>query len=344
MCLQLENKLGPVVRIKDDKIELNKEPEKSKILEEKRKNANKGKNGRGSPKSTSKGRPKTTENNGDRIRPLTGTEVMSNDPNFNRPLTRAGDGKGRTPKKFIIKKKKHRLQSGFRNPKKWNERFYLTNSKGFVDDPIGRMYSRSKSSRLLSGKTRKDYYSKIDQEMKGIQNFKATKGKHSLMKHKWDDRFYITSSKNNLKVHNDYKEFFDRPIEYDVRGYNYTIRPGPMMVYEDEQGRPDIRHPTFDGKKKKEIAKRVSREKSKTSRGETRLATATTKNWNGGKIDEYGPSNNHVFGEILRNPKKKKVHKTMKKKENKWNQRFAVPISTYNEAVFKKYRLSFEEI
>lgn len=51
-------------------------------------------------------------------------------------------------------------------------------------------------------------------------------------------------------VHRDYKEFFDKPIDYDVRGYNYTMRPAPMMVYEDKNGNPDIIRPKFDPIKK----------------------------------------------------------------------------------------------
>ena len=35
----------------------------------------------------------------------------------------------------------------------------------------------------------------------------------------WKDNFNVTASKNNIQVHENYKEFFDRPIQYDVRGY-----------------------------------------------------------------------------------------------------------------------------
>ena len=63
------------------------------------------------------------------------------------------------------------------------------------------------------------------------------------METKWNGRFNVAISKNNMKVHTDYKEFFDRPIDYDVRGYNYTMKPKPMMVYEDAKGRPDIHNP-----------------------------------------------------------------------------------------------------
>lgn len=40
------------------------------------------------------------------------------------------------------------------------------------------------------------------------------------------------SSKNNIRVHNNYKEYFDKPIDYDVRGYIYSRKGEPMQVYE----------------------------------------------------------------------------------------------------------------
>lgn len=144
-------------------------------------------------------------------------------------------------------------------------------------------------------------------------------------------------------MHNDYKEFFDRPIDYDVRGYNYTMRPNPMMVYEDAKGRPDIVRPRFDEKKKKQLAKRISREKSKTSR-EKLLLAQTGKNWKISTPGEYGLSSNGVFSTFLRHPDPSGQEKNVKKKENRWNQRFAIPVSTYNEAVFRKYRVSFEQL
>lgn len=35
----------------------------------------------------------------------------------------------------------------------------------------------------------------------------------------WDDKFNVMASKNNIQVHKNYHEYFDRPIEYDARGY-----------------------------------------------------------------------------------------------------------------------------
>lgn len=105
----------------------------------------------------------------------------------------------------------------------------------------------------------------------------------------------------------------------------------------------DIIRPTFDDKKKKELAQRLSKERAKTTREKT-IKTPSGKPINSNQVDEYGWTNNEVFLNFLRTSELPKKDKTIKKKELRWNQRFAVPISTYNEAVFRKYRLSFEEI
>mmetsp|Transcript_22506 Transcript_22506/g.22312 ORF Transcript_22506/g.22312 Transcript_22506/m.22312 type:complete len:172 (-) Transcript_22506:8-523(-) len=163
---------------------------------------------------------------------------------------------------------------------------------------------------------------------------------------RWNERFYITNSKNNQKVFNDYKEFFDKPIDYDVRGYNFTIRPAPMMVYEDESGKADIIRPRFDDVKKKQLKKRISKERAATSRGKKRDFSKTTQFNKHPKPADYGLSNNVVFSGFLRTQKidHKKTMQKINKKEKKWDERFAVPVSTYNEAVYKKFRVPFEEL
>lgn len=35
----------------------------------------------------------------------------------------------------------------------------------------------------------------------------------------WNEKFNIMASKNNIQVHKNYHEYFDKPIDYDVRGY-----------------------------------------------------------------------------------------------------------------------------
>ena len=91
-----------------------------------------------------------------------------------------------------------------------------------------------------------------------------------------------------------------------------------------------------------------------------------------GKISEYGHTSNQIFASFLRNSERfrgsrslsqqkttKKsldalskntmsqrlliaADKLIRKKEKKWNNRFAFPTSEYNQAVFKKYRYLFE--
>lgn len=117
-----------------------------------------------------------------------------------------------------------------------------------------------------------------------------------------------------------------------------------MMVYEDRYGNPDIIAPTFDDRKKRDLYQRLSKERSKTSREKLRSSTKGKTLFKNNQIDEYGWTNNEVFAGYLRAESANKNDKISMKKELRWNQRFAMPISTYNEAVFKKYRLSFEEI
>ena len=72
------------------------------------------------------------------------------------------------------------------------------------------------------------------------------------------------------------------------------------------------------------------RENVRTARGGRPTTTGGKKYWKVNSIDDYGWSNNNVFANILRNPTSKKMNKNQHIKEIKWNQRFAIPISTYN--------------
>lgn len=47
----------------------------------------------------------------------------------------------------------------------------------------------------------------------------------------WVDNFNVMNSKNNIQVHKNYHEYFDKPIDYDVRGYLYSRMDKPMDVY-----------------------------------------------------------------------------------------------------------------
>ena len=62
------------------------------------------------------------------------------------------------------------------------------------------------------------------------------------------------------------------------------------------------------------------------------------------KFIEIGQTNNQMFAAFLRFSDQFKADKKVKKKEKRWNQRFAIPFSNYNEVVFKKYKLMFDKI
>ena len=55
---------------------------------------------------------------------------------------------------------------------------------------------------------------------------------HSMIREiNWDPYFSKMYSKNNEKVHRNYKEFFDKPVMYSQKGYLGSTRPVAMDVY-----------------------------------------------------------------------------------------------------------------
>ncbi|CAI2368408.1 unnamed protein product [Moneuplotes crassus] len=332
--------LKPILRRKEEQMILNKEPQISQIKEESH---------REEPQPAQDSLAKE---------PAEAPQDAQKFSGQKRPKTR---GESTSHKKnFIIKKKQRRLQSGFRKNKKWNERFYLADGTFQPNDGVNNLFTNTRSFRHFKKQKRSQYFTKLSTIEKNagavshrkLHNFTNLKHKrHNSMEkitreRRWNERFYITNSKNNQKVFNDYKEFFDKPIDYDVRGYNFTIRPAPMMVYEDESGKADIIRPRFDDVKKKQLKKRISKERATTSRGKKRDFSKTTQFNKHPKPADYGLSNNVVFSGFLRTQKidHKKTMQKINKKEKKWDERFAVPVSTYNEAVYKKFRVPFEEL
>lgn len=94
----------------------------------------------------------------------------------------------------------------------------------------------------------------------------------------------------------------------------------------------------------KQLVKRLSQERSNTTR-DKRTESQIIKSWKESQPTDYGQTNNNALAGVLRGSKTdKKLMKSYRRKEKKWNDRFAVPISTYNEAVFRRFRVSFEEI
>lgn len=115
------------------------------------------------------------------------------------------------------------MKSGVRKSK-WNERFHLPNKEfGYTQD----IFSKVAQHKIAHNKgmfrqTRPSTKSSKARLMTGnvetIQNkFGKTMSNQNLFKElKWNNRFNVAASKNNLNVHRDYKEFFDKPIDYDV--------------------------------------------------------------------------------------------------------------------------------
>ena len=71
---------------------------------------------------------------------------------------------------------------------------------------------------------------------------------------------------NNDSLHSDYKEYFDRPIFYDVSGFRNTVKPKPMMIYEKKDGSPMTSRIVVDKRRIKAIEKRVMQERSKSNK------------------------------------------------------------------------------
>ena len=72
--------------------------------------------------------------------------------------------------------------------------------------------------------------------------------------------------------------------------------------------------------------------------------TSKNKRWITNHIDDYGWNNNNMFSGFLRNPANKKMSKYYTSQESNWNDRFAIPFSELNEAVYRKYRINFDNM
>lgn len=57
---------------------------------------------------------------------------------------------------------------------------------------------------------------------------------------------------------------------------------------------------------------------------------------------QFSKTHNGSFIATLRGSEKK--NRRIVKEEGNWNERVGLPISTYNEAVFKQYKVNFNDI
>ena len=170
---------------------------------------------------------------------------------------------------------------------------------------------------------------------------KELKQKLAKMENKWDRNFYVTASKNNETVHTDYKEYFDRPLAYDIKSDYHGTLPKPMMVYEKRDGSPATSRIIVNKKKIKELQKRAETERKKVTKVNLQKQLEMV---NPHKFTEYGYGSNQMFATFLRISNQMKLDKIARKKERRWNQRFAIPISQYNESRHRNYKLMFDQI
>lgn len=52
--------------------------------------------------------------------------------------------------------------------------------------------------------------------------------KHLKNVQSWETYHNVAASKNNLEVHQNFKEYFDRPIKLDPNGYHFSKISEPM--------------------------------------------------------------------------------------------------------------------
>ncbi|CAI2372885.1 unnamed protein product [Moneuplotes crassus] len=323
--------LQPVLRPKEDPTVLDKEPETSQIRHEN--NSKQNENAKSEPVVAPEQH--------------TGVQEASSGPESPKQAQKGS--------KSVKNGKKASLKFVLKKPKKWNPRFYLTEGIFQPGDGANKLFENTRSFRQFNKGRKPEVFTKLKTIEKDVgaqthrQFFPALKhSRHRSMEDllrekKWNQRFNITNSKNNNRVFNDYKEFFDKPIHYDARGYHFTPRPAPMMVYENEAGKPDIVNPKFDKIKRKQLKKRLIKERGASHRSRVRELSKTSF-WASSNPSQAGLTNNVAFTSSLRTQMAAQTSRKGSSKKKQWDPRFAVPVSTFNEAVYKKYKVPFEAL
>lgn len=69
-----------------------------------------------------------------------------------------------------------------------------------------------------------------DKVEKKISKLKSVKSQSIRAPGNWNPYFQTMGAKNNQRVHNNFREFFDKPLGYDQQGYEKG-QPKPMAVY-----------------------------------------------------------------------------------------------------------------
>ena len=122
--------------------------------------------------------------------------------------------------------------------KPWNDRFHVMTTKDnpklhiFYKELFGKPSHVKHEDVLLMDKGKPSYLfgssytpfigDKMSKTMRKTLSQEQLKFNNSK-EHKWVSNFNVMGSKNNDRVHRHFKEYFDRPVDYDNQGYGTGI-------------------------------------------------------------------------------------------------------------------------
>lgn len=174
-------------------------------------------------------------------------------------------------------------------------------------------------------------------------------------------------SKNNSKIHRHYKEFFDRPVEYDNQGYKPGIGDFGEIYDFMSTGHSKMSMTT----KNRTLASFKNRMQKSSSAGELEMQDGSNQNQmpsdklaknsmsiqevikmqrNNQKkkknfrrsLERLQPNEYILYGAIP-NLRRSKVSPTNRKREDSWK-KVGEAISTFNELVHPAYKIGFERL
>eukprot|EP00347_Sterkiella_histriomuscorum_P008727 403343983 len=160
----------------------------------------------------------------------------------------------------------------------------------------------------------------------------------------WDEKFNIMASKNNIQVHKNYQEYFDKPIEYDARGYAYSRKQEPLRVYDPKT--PIMRSPFYMSTKRKREVSEILQNYEATKRFATPpIMYRTGTDYRNKPVTASSTfTNKRMLSTASTNKGSRNSDKNMRLQKTGWSERIGLPISTYNQTVFPRYKILFDHL
>lgn len=183
----------------------------------------------------------------------------------------------------------------------------------------------------------------------------------------WVSNFNVMGSKNNAKIHRHYKEFFDRPVEYDNQGYkpgigdfgevydfmstrhskmSMTTKNRSLASFKsrmqksssgaefERQDKDNQNHMPSDklGKNSMSIQEVIKMQRNKQKK---------KKNFRR-SLEKLEPNEYLLYGAIP-NLRRSRASPADRKREGSWK-KVGEAISTFNELVHPAYKIGFEKL